>query len=257
MKIEAIWTPSDLGASDLAGRVTAAIDVIRATTTILAALEAGARYILPVASRDEARRAAERLGGPEEGPPPLLCGERGGRRIEGFDHGNSPRELAEADVEDRALVFATTNGTPLLRTLGDADEVVLGCFRNLTAAARRLAASGRDVVVACAGKEGRPGIDDVACAGHLVRAVRRRSVRDPELDDGARDALALAEALGDPDAAWLASTAAGRALVDVGLGDDLAWCAETDASLGVPVLRGREVRLAGSDRGEPSASPGA
>ena len=257
MKIEAIWTPSDLEASDLSGRVAAAIDVIRATTTILAALEAGARHILPVATRDEARTAVERLGGRDEAPSPLLCGERGGRRIEGFDHGNSPRELAEADVEDRVLVFATTNGTPLLRKLKGADEVLLGCFRNLTAVARRLAASGRDVVIACAGKEGRPGIDDVACAGHLVRAVRRRSVRDPELDDGARDALALAEALGDPDAPWLASTAAGRALVDVGLGDDLTWCAETDASLGVPVLEGREVRLAGTGRGERPTPPGA
>lgn len=249
MRIEVIWTPSRVEEARLSGRVAAAVDVIRATTTILAALEAGARSVLPVASRDEARDAARRLDAEGSGRAPLLCGERDGRRIEGFDHGNSPRELAEADVEGRTLVFTTTNGTPLLRRLEGADEVVLGCFRNLTAAAQRLAAGG-DVVVACAGKAGHPGLDDVACAGYLVRAIRRRSARDPELDDGARDALALAAALGEPDPGWLASTAAGGALVEVGLGEDLAWCAETDASLGVPVLRDGRVRLAGTGRGE-------
>lgn len=248
MEIEALWTPSDLDPSALAGRIVAAVDVVRATTTILAALEAGARRVLPVATREEARAAA-RSGPGDAGTRPLLCGERGGRRIEGFDHGNSPRELAEAPVEGRTLIFTTTNGTPLLRRAAEADEVVLACFRNLSAVARRLAADGRDVIIACAGKEDRPGLDDVACAGHLVRAVRRRSGDEPELGDGARDALAVAVLLEEPDAGWLASTAAGRALVEVDLEEDLAWCAEMDASLGVPVLRDRaEVRLAGSAR---------
>lgn len=251
MRIEARWSPTAIEARDLEGRAAAAVDVVRATTTILAALEAGARRVRPVASRAEARAAArEARAADPDAPRPLLCGERGGRRIPGFDHGNSPRELAEADVEDRVLVFTTTNGTPLLRNLSPADEVVLASFRNLSAVARRLAAAERDVLVACAGKEGRPGLDDVACAGLLVRALLRRRDDEPELDDGARDALAVAEAVGDPDPGWLAETAAGRALGEVGLAEDLVWCAETDASLGVPVLRGGEVRLAGTAPGD-------
>lgn len=248
MEIETLWTPSDLEGTDLAGRAAAAVDVVRATTTVLAALEAGAERVRPVASREEARAVERSLRADGPGEPPLLCGEREGRRIEGFDHGNSPRELAEAPVEGRSLVFTTTNGTPLLRRLAPAGEVVLACFRNLSAVARRLADGGRDVVIACAGKEGRAGLDDVACAGHLVRGIRRRRGEEVELGDGARDALAVAELLGEPDADWLASTAAGRALVEIGLEADLAWCAETDASLGVPVLREGEVRLAGTDR---------
>lgn len=247
MRIETRWTPSGLGPDALSGRAAAAVDVIRATTTILTALEAGARRVVPVASRREARDAARSSGDPEAGmAAPLLCGERDGRRIDGFDHGNSPRELAEADVTGRTLVFTTTNGTPLLRRLAPADQVVLASFRNLSAVARRLAGDSRDVVIACAGKEGRPGLDDVACAGHLVRALRRRLGDEPELDDGARDALTLAELVDDPDADWLATTAAGRALVEIGLEEDLVWCAETDASLGVPFLRDGEVRLVGS-----------
>lgn len=254
MRIEALWTPSELDAVALSGRAAAAVDVIRATTTILAALEAGARRVLPVASRAEARSAAREAGTSDPGgKAPLLCGERGGRRMEGFDHGNSPRELAEAEVEGRTLLFTTTNGTPLLRRLAAADEVVLACFRNLSAVARRLAQGARDVVIACAGKEGRPGLDDIACAGHLVRAVRRRRGEEAELGDGARDALAVAGLVGEADGDWLASTAAGHALVEIGLEEDLRWCAEMDASLGVPVLRDGEVRLAGTP---PSGSPG-
>lgn len=255
MRIEARWSPTGIEAAGLEGRAAAAVDVVRATTTILAALEAGARCVRPVASRAEARAVArEARAANPDAPRPLLCGERGGRRIPGFDHGNSPRELAGADVEGRVLVFTTTNGTPLLRNLSSADEVVLASFRNLSAVARRLAIGDRDVLVACAGKESRPGLDDVACAGLLVRALLDRRDGEPELDDGARDALAAAEALGDPDAGWLAETAAGRALREVGLAEDLAWCAETDASLGVPVLRGGEVRLAGTTPDERSGA---
>lgn len=249
MEIEVLWRQSELDGLQLAGQVVVAVDVVRATTTILAALEAGAARVVPVASLQEAREAAE-AAEPDRGPRPLLCGERDGQRIEGFDHGNSPRELAEAPVQGRTLVFTTTNGTPLLRRARAAEMVLLACFRNLSAVARRLVADARSTLFACAGKEGRPGLDDLLCAGHLVGALQRRSPGEPELGPGARDALALAAGVGEPDAAWLARTAAGQALVEVGLSADLNWCAEMDATLGVPVLRDGEIRLAGSSRPE-------
>lgn len=247
MNIEVLWSQSELEESRLAGRVAVAVDVVRATTTILAALEAGAERVVPVATLREARKAARDAEG-RPGLRPLLCGERDGRRIEGFDHGNSPRELAEAAVEGRTLIFTTTNGTPLLRRAQAADLVLLACFRNLSAVVRRLVADDRDAVLACAGKERRPALDDLLCAGHLVRILERRLGEEIELGAGARDALALAASVGEPDPTWLAETAAGRALVDVGLAADLNWCAEVDATLGVPVLKEGAIRLAGAGR---------
>ena len=72
------------------------IDVVRATTTIVEAMANGARAIYPTESTEEAVRLASSMGREDT----LLCGERKGHKVEGFDLGNSPREFT-ADVVSR------------------------------------------------------------------------------------------------------------------------------------------------------------
>src|SRR5437879_370567 len=77
--------PSLAPAGTLAGGVAVVIDVLRATTTIVHALAAGAAAIVPCAEVDEARAAALALR-----PAKVrLGGERGGKPLPGFDLGNS------------------------------------------------------------------------------------------------------------------------------------------------------------------------
>src|SRR5262245_58999996 len=86
------------------GETAGAVDVLRAPTTPTVALGAGARRVREAVTAEEARemRAAE------EGA--LLCGEREGLRIPGFDLGNSPFEYEPPVVQGRTLLFASTNG---------------------------------------------------------------------------------------------------------------------------------------------------
>ncbi|MDP7206643.1 MAG: 2-phosphosulfolactate phosphatase, partial [Pirellulaceae bacterium] len=67
----------------MAGATAVVIDVLRATTTISAALANGADAILPCLDLDQARQRAEQTR-----PRPLLGGERQGLKIDGFDLGN-------------------------------------------------------------------------------------------------------------------------------------------------------------------------
>ena len=240
MKVDVFAVPGELDDADLSGAKVVVVDVIRATTTVLTALEAGARRVLAAASIEEAVRLAGSTG--QSGV--LLCGERRGRRIDGFDLGNSPGEFRPEAVEGKTLVCTTTNGTRALRRCRSAGEVFLGCFRNRRAVADRLVASiggeaGRNaapgVAIACAGKEGRLGLEDLLCAGLIVEALEE-SVSGIRPSDGARAALALAAAIGAPTPDFLATTAAGVALVRIGLEQDLAFCAEVDMSPCVPVL---------------------
>src|SRR3954471_2898523 len=69
----------------LAGKTVVVIDVLRATTTIVHALAAGASEVVPCLEVDEARRVATKTGNDA-----ILGGERGGLPIPGFDLGNSP-----------------------------------------------------------------------------------------------------------------------------------------------------------------------
>jgi len=241
MKVDVFAVPGELDDVDLSGAKVVVVDVIRATTTVLAGLEAGARRVVAAASIEE----AVRLAGSTEWSGALLCGERGGRRIDGFDLGNSPGEFRPQTVEGKTLVCTTTNGTRILRRCRPAGEVSLGCFRNRRALTDRLVASigaepGRHaapgVAIACAGKEGRLGLEDLLCAGLIVE-VLEESVPDITPSDGARAALAVAAAIGAPTPDFLSTTAAGVALVRIGLERDLAFCAEVDVSRCVPVLR--------------------
>ena len=88
-----------------------AIDVLRASTSIVTAFRNGCLEVVPVATLDDAWRVAASR------PDALLCGERMGKRVDGFDLGNSPLEYSPEVVSGRTLIMSTTNGTVLLRKL--------------------------------------------------------------------------------------------------------------------------------------------
>ncbi len=234
--LDVAWTPAELEPSEAAGRSLVVIDVIRATTCVTVALEAGARRVVP--ARDDAE--ARRLRSLEPSGAALLCGERGGLPPEGYDLGNSQEEYRPEAVGGRVLVLATTNGTPAMGRATVGRSLRLASFRNLSAVARALAGelpeagAAVGVTLVCAGRAGRVSMDDAWCAGHLVRRVSR-SHPGLTLTDGARVALELAQRLADPDPERLAETAAGRALVRIGLDRDLRACARVDDCSVVPL----------------------
>ncbi len=62
MRLDVVFTPAGLDAAEVQGRTVFVIDILRATTTICAALHHGARAVIPVASTEEALRLAQTLG---------------------------------------------------------------------------------------------------------------------------------------------------------------------------------------------------
>lgn len=147
---------------DLAGRTAVVIDVLRATTTIVHALAAGARAVVPCGEIAQARQTAQRLG-----TDALLAGERGGLPIPGFDLGNSPAEFIPPRVEGKTIVFTTTNGTRALLRCAGAECILLAAFVNFSAVCAELA--GRDeVAIVCAGTDGHVTREDVLLAGAIV-----------------------------------------------------------------------------------------
>ena len=162
--------------------VAVVIDVLRATTTLSVALAHGAGPVLPADSPEHARRLKERH------PQALLCGERDGRRIAGFDLGNSPAEYGPEVVAGRPLVFASTNGSLALLAAAASRRRWLGCFATAGAVLEAVAREDR-IVCVCAGKLGRPSLEDTAFAGWLCA---RLAGRGAALDPAARLAARLA-----------------------------------------------------------------
>lgn len=238
MRADVRFTIPEAGSTDLDGTVAVVVDVLRATSTLTTALARGARAVYPAASIDEALRLSQSLGREDT----LLCGERKGLKIEGYDLGNSPLEFTEEAVEGKRLIMNTTNGTRAFLAVEDAETVLALSFLNLGAVAEAvLRQAPRRLLVLCSGREDVFALEDAVCAGALLQRVENGGM-ELELGDGARAAKALAGAQ-TVSADFLGSTEAGAALREVGLGDDLAWCASVDVLKAVPVLRERALVL--------------
>lgn len=233
MEIDVALVPALL--TDPGRRVVLVVDVLRATTTLVAMLDAGAGAVAVCASQRQARRlAAERRW--------LLAGEVLGLPPPGFDHGNSPCEMADLDLRGRGAVLYTTNGTRAFGRAAAAPAVLAAALVNRSAAARQAAEEARrrdlDVCVLCAGLQGGRAVaaEDALAAGALVEALRDVA---PEAapGDGALLAQAAWQAGRGDVAGALRQTPHGSYLLKLGFARDLEYAARLDASATVPRLR--------------------
>jgi 2-phosphosulfolactate phosphatase len=224
--------PQLVDPAELVGRTVVVIDVLRATTTVCHALAAGATSVVPCLEIDEARTAAAKLGGIV-----MLGGERQGRRIEGFDLGNSPTEYTAASVGGRTVVFTTTNGTRTLRHAEQASEILLGGFVNLSAVVERLSRAAA-ISLLCAGTNGEITAEDSLFAGAVVDGLERRGRQLCALSNDearlARDAWRTVAMSGRPLAAVLRECQGGRNLIAEGFDADIDTAAVVDHLTIVP-----------------------
>ena len=96
-------------------------------------------------------------------------GERGGKKCPGFDFGNSPSQIARADLRGKTLVHTTSAGTQGIANAVHADEILTGSLVNAAATARYiLARNPEHVSLVCMGLEGRmPTEEDTLCAEYI------------------------------------------------------------------------------------------
>jgi 2-phosphosulfolactate phosphatase len=227
--------PDRFEPDQLRGQVAVVIDVLRATSTIIHALAAGARCVVPCGEIDEARRIAT---GALPGTV-LLGGERGGLKIPGFDLGNSPSQYTAERVQGKRVVFSTTNGTRALIRAREARRVLIGAICNMAAVSRALLGESGAVHLVCAGTNGEITREDEFCAGGIVHRLSAAGWNLDSMDDSTKEARDLYETSGgDYDRALgvLRASAGGRNLIDCGLDADIALCAKEDQFAIVPEL---------------------
>src|SRR5215204_2759312 len=148
------------------------VDVFLATTTLLTALENGARSVYPVASLEE----AEEVGGGLDPSRLLRGGEQDAERIEGYDLGPYPEEYAPEVVSGKDVIFVTTNGTRAIAAAAPAERVLVGCLRNAPAIACHLEALGTEsVYVVCAGSGGRFTTEDFLGASTILSFLNKNT----------------------------------------------------------------------------------
>jgi 2-phosphosulfolactate phosphatase len=216
--------PRDLKSADIAGRTVVVFDVLRATTTMTAALAAGVSNICIFDNLDAARLAARAYSGPR-----ILCGEINCLKPDGFDLGNSPSQWNAADYRGLQVFMSTTNGTRAIvaaAALSPA-HMLAGAIVNAAAVANAARKLGRNVTLLCSGTNGEVSLEDALGAGAVLTALLASGPCQPA-GDAAQFALRLfAQARNDLPAA-MHTGAGGLNLIRANLDADIDFCARLD-----------------------------
>ena len=158
------------GAARNAGGTVVIIDVFRAFTTAAVALDRGADRVVMVDDLQEALDLRARV------PGALCMGERGGIRPPDFDFGNSPAEIAGAEIAGRTLIQTTSNGTRGVLAAAGATRIYAAAFASAEATVRAIAGGppGPVTIVAMGENDTRRAEEDEICALYLRARLQGR-----------------------------------------------------------------------------------
>ncbi|MGP3560764.1 MULTISPECIES: 2-phosphosulfolactate phosphatase [Geobacillus] len=181
-KVHVVLRKEDIDETALADdKVAVVFDILLATSSITAALAAGARSVIPVYNAAEAEQVGRRLpDGSYE-----LVGESEGRTIDGF-YPPTPLFL-QTVCPGKTVVLSTTNGTVALRKAMAARAVYAASLLNSPAVSEQISRSHKEetVIAICAGSSGRFCLEDFYGAGYFVHCLVERGIAAAELSDSA------------------------------------------------------------------------
>ena len=233
MKIDLYLTPIPFGKVELEHKTVVIIDVLRSTTSICAALQAGAKAIIPTERPGEAGDMLAKIGRDIT----ILAGEKNGVKIDNFQLGNSPAEFTSQAVGGKYVIMTTTNGTGIFSKTYNASTVIAGALVNIAVVAERIVKENNDLVIVCAGREGHFSIEDTICGGMLIHQVGDTF----HIDYSANDAGKLALLLYQTNQAKLRQTIEqgehAKFLASLGYANDIIIATNVDSIPVLPILK--------------------
>jgi 2-phosphosulfolactate phosphatase len=139
------------------------IDVFRAFSTACYVAANGASRIIPVGD------AATAYGLKQKHPSFMLIGEDEGKKLEGFDYGNSPTEIETVDFTGQTVVHRSSAGTQGIINAKHADKIITGSFCNVNAIINYIRSNDFDQVsLVCMGQAAvTPAAEDTLCANYI------------------------------------------------------------------------------------------
>ena len=161
-----------LPGAEAAEGVAVIIDVFRAFTVEAYIMNNGAGRLFAAGEKELAYQAKKEDGGV------ILIGERKGVMLPGFDYGNSPSGIENADFSGKTVVHTTSAGTQGIANAVNADLILTGALVNAKATAeyiKRL--DPQTVSLVCMGLEAkRPAEEDELCAEYIKALLEGRRI---------------------------------------------------------------------------------
>lgn len=235
MKVDLIISADDIKDKFIKDKNVVVIDMLRATSVIVTALNNGCNKVIPLLTVEEALDLSK-----DNRDNYILGGERRALKIEGFDASNSPLEYKRELVENKSLIITTTNGTRAINGCKEAKNIYIGAMINAKAVAKKLLAQGEDVVFVNAGTYGEFSMDDFICAGYMIHCILENNYA--ELTDIAFTAKYIYENNKDI-LGFIKNARHYNVIKSLGLEEDLAYCIQKDIINIVPEFRAGEINI--------------
>ena len=199
------------------------VDALRASATLASLFEKGVTEVWVVAEIEQAWQLKCEM------PDALLVGERNSVKVEGFDFSNSPTEIQQAQgLEGKRAIFTSTTGARRILGCRGASEILVGSTVNATYVAKiaRKLAEGHDrpVVIVASSVHGHSdewALEDIAAAWAIADKIGFAVAQAPVRPEGQLDEI-------------FASSLHGKELLELGLDEDVRWCAKVDVVTAVP-----------------------
>lgn len=231
-KIDVCLSPDLMHLYKVSDRTVVVVDILRATSCMTTAFAHGIRSITPVAKLEECLAL--------KSPTCYTAGERDGKKVDGFDLGNSPFEYMEHYLVGKEIAFTTTNGTQAIAKSIGADEILIGSFLNLSALTNYLQRISNDVLVVCAGWKGKFNLEDTLFAGAIVELLQNEL--HPECDAPLAAQHLYLQARSNM-AEFLKNSSHVQRLARLGIERDIQFCLTSDQYNVVPVLRSGKLEV--------------
>lgn len=236
MKLFVFHTP-ELTPTEAAPDCAIAVDVLRATSTMVTALAAGAEAVQVFSDLDQLIQVSEDWV-PEKR---IRAGERGGSKVAGFDFGNSPLDCTPERVQDCRLFISTTNGTRALQRVQAAPTVLAAALINRQAIVQYLVEHQPATIwIVGSGWEGSFSLEDTVCAGAIADMLLTElgySLDQLAGNDEVVGAVSLFQQWRDRLLDLLQLATHGQRLLRLNCYEDLKYCSQTDVVNVVPIQR--------------------
>lgn len=224
--IDVCVSPELMHLYTVSDRTVVVVDILRATSCMTTAFAHGIASITPFAKMEDC------LAMKAKGY--FTAGERDGKKVEGFDFGNSPFEYMDEKLKGQKIAFTTTNGTQAIAKSAGAREIIIGSFLNLSAIINYLSKGPNNILVVCAGWKGKVNLEDTLFAGAVVELLKDQVQSECDAPVAAQHLYNNAKHdLVD----YLKDSSHVRRLAKLNIFKDIEYCLTPDQYSVVPVLR--------------------
>lgn len=208
------------------------IDVLRATSCFSALFDCNAKTIVPI---EEIETLHEfKLKGF------LTAAERGGKKVDTADFGNSPTVFLQHDFSNKSFAYSTTNGTKaVISAAKSGNQIITACFNNLDVVIKKVIQTNKDVLLLCSGWQNNMSMEDIICAGAISNKLQEK-IATNFVGDTSRIAAWLWNEKSKKFPDSMQDSEHYIRLQNLGMHADLDYCFRLNTSSSIPEWNGRE-----------------